>query len=183
VADREPNLCPNGANPLLPLPALDEAAFLRKWDDDIKRAARAAAHGDGAFEDDLAQQVRLRLLTAYRARPNTSTPYVRAIIANTIRSALRRDGRSFTTRSRMAQELTEDIEAPTDEPEDGDQAVVTAWAMQLPARLRGVYHHLYAGDRSQRQVALLMRMSQPRVAQLHQQLLQRGREELAYLAA
>ena len=72
MADREPNLCPNGANPLLPLPALDEAAFLRKWDDDIKRAARAAAHGDGAFEDDLAQQVRLRLLTAYRARPNTS---------------------------------------------------------------------------------------------------------------
>jgi RNA polymerase sigma factor (sigma-70 family) len=179
MADREPAPCPNGAKAL---PPLDEAAFIRAWDGDVKRAARAAANGD-TDEDDLAQQSRLRLLVANRALPNVPKAYHRALIANTLRSALRREERSFSARSPMAQELSEDFAAPAENSGDVPTAVVAAWTTRLPERLRNVYRHLYAEERSQRETAQLMRVSQPRVAQLNRQLLECGRDELAHLAA
>jgi len=170
-------------NPPLPPAPFDEAAFLRSWNQDIQRAARAAANGNGSQEEDLGQQARERLLLASRAVPNAPRPYIRVVIANTLRSARRREGRSFSTRSPLAQDLDDDLVAPKDEPADGRAAVVASWAARLPVRLCEVYRHLYVEERSQRETAQLMRVSQPRVAQLHQQLLKRGRGDLAYLAA
>ena len=182
VADREPDLCPeNGAPPLLSIP-LDDATFLRVWDDDIKRAVRAATNGNSADEEDFAQQIRARLLMVNRAFRDAPTPYIRVVIVNTLRSALRREDRSFSARSRVTQELNDDLEAPTDGPEDGLAAIVSVWVRCLPERLRDVYRYLYAEERSQREAARLMRVSQPRIAQLHQRLIERGREELAHLA-
>jgi len=178
MADREPNFCSDARYPQFPPKPPDEAAFLRTWDNDIKRAARAAANGDRAAEDDLAQQVRARLLVASRAMPDAPTPYLRAVIANTVRTAARRERRSFSARSPMALKLSENLEAPAEEPEDERVGAVVAWATRLPARLQDAYCHLYIEQLSQRETARLMKVSQPRVAQLHRQLLDRGREEL-----
>lgn len=187
-----------GAHP--PYPTLfDEAAVLRRWDPDIKRAARAAANGGGGDEDDLAQQVRTRLLLAVRAFPDAPVPYIRAVITNTIRSALRHEFRRFTTHSPLATELNELAEScdqlvtsfvstvneepaePIDESACERITAVSTWAARLPRRLQDIYRYLYLDQRSQREAAALIRVSQPRVAQLHQQLLEMGREELAYL--
>lgn len=182
MAHGEPVLSRGGAN--LPLPsALPESAFLSAWDDDIGRAARAAADGDRVYEQDLAQVARMRLLVANRALPNAPTPYVRTVIANAVRSEIRRNRRNFGARSPMAQELKEDLEVPASDQEHASAAAVAAWTTRLPARLRDVYRHLYVEERSQREAARLMNVSQPRIAQLHRQLLQRAREDLAHLAA
>lgn len=183
MAHCEINLRPkNGANTPHPV-LLDEVALLRSWDRDIKRAARAAGNGGGGDEEDLAQQARVRLFMASRAFPNAPAPYIRAVIANAMRSALRNEFRRFSTRSSFAEELDDGLPAPADEPVDERAGVVSAWAARLPIRLREVYRHLYTEERSQREVARLMGVSQPRVAQLHRQLIELGREELAHLLA
>lgn len=175
-------LAASGLN--LPIPTIpDESTFLLAWDDDIRRCARSAANGDRAYAADLAQQARTRLLIANRAMPNAPTAYVRTVIANTVRSALHREARSFSARAPMAQELSEDLEAPAEVLDGRYTAAVAAWATRLPARLKAVYEYLYAEERSQREAAGLMKVSQPRVAQLHRQLLERGRVDLAHLAA
>lgn len=162
---------------------LDEISFLSIWDDDIKRAARAAARGHQADSSDLAQQVRTRLVLVYRKWPEAAAPYLRVVIANTIRSALRRESRAFSTRSLLAQEIDDELELFADEPSDGRPDVIVRWVARLPERLRTVYQHLYAEERSQRETALLLNVSQPRVAQLHRQLLELGRQELIRSAA
>jgi DNA-directed RNA polymerase specialized sigma subunit len=83
----------------------------------------------------------------------------------------------------MAQDLDDDLEAPAAQTQEVATGAVETWITHLPLRLRDIYQHLYADERSQREAAHLMRLSQPRVAQLHRQLLKRGREELAHLAA
>ncbi len=167
-------------NLLHPTPR-DEAVFLGTWDDDIKRAARFAAKGDLAEREDLAQQTRARVLLAYRRVPDAPTPYIRTVITNTLRSAFRREARSFTTRSPLAEEIDDDLAAPTNEGVEERAAAVSAWIAGLPVPFREVYKHLYSEDLSQREAARIMRMSQPRVAQLHRQLMELGRKELPHL--
>jgi RNA polymerase sigma factor (sigma-70 family) len=182
MADRRLDLYPEeGANAPLPT-AFNEEAFLLAWDKDIKRAARAAATGDSAQREDFVQQARMRVLLAYRTLPDAPTPYIRTVIANTLRTALRREARSFNGRSPLAEKLDDDLAAPGHEPVDERAAAVSAWAERLPPRLRQICRHLYFEERSQREVARLMYVSQPRVAQLHRQLLNLGRQEIAHLA-
>src|SRR5687768_14637445 len=76
-----------------------EALLLQTWDRDIERAARAAANGRAGEDQDLAQDARLRVLLAVRAFPNAPAPYIRAVIANTMRSALRHEFRRFSSQS------------------------------------------------------------------------------------
>jgi DNA-directed RNA polymerase specialized sigma subunit len=54
--------------------------------------------------------------------------------------------------------------------------------MTLPLQLRAVYIGIYVRDLSQREVARQMRISQPRVAQLHDELLRLGRARFAALS-
>lgn len=169
-----------GAHPRLLTP-LQEAAFLHAWDKDIKRAARAAAKGHRADEEDFAQQARVRVLLAYRTLPDVPTPYIRTVIANTLRTTQRREARTLSSRSPLAEKLDDDLAASSREPVDERAAAVLGWAARLPTRLQEIYRFLYAEDRSQREAARLMYVSQPRVAQLHRQLLELGRQEVAHL--
>lgn len=159
----------------------DESAFLGTWDDDIKRAARFAAKGDLAEREDLAQQARARVLLAFRRVPDAPTPYIRTVITNTLRSAFRREARSFTARSPLAEEIDDDLPAPSQEGLEERAEAVSVWVAGLPAPFREVYRHLYSEDLSQREAARIMRTSQPRVAQLHRQLIELGRKELSHL--
>ncbi|MCC6648413.1 MAG: sigma-70 family RNA polymerase sigma factor [Polyangiaceae bacterium] len=180
--DREPDRHPVHAHALDPDPWPDDAHFMRVWDGDMVRAARAAAGGDPDAEADVAQEVRVRLLRVSRAQPGAAVPYVRTVIKNAVRDVHGREARAFSACSPLAVDLDADSE-PAVVPDDGTAALVVGWVEGLPPRLRDVYEHLCAADRSQREAARRMNVSQPRVAQLHRELLERGRQDLAHLAA
>lgn len=56
---------------------------------------------------------------------------------------------------------------------------VRRWIGQLPANLQLIYYSIYVHGLTQRETAASLRVSQPRVVELHRLLLQRGRRELA----
>jgi RNA polymerase sigma factor (sigma-70 family) len=58
------------------------------------------------------------------------------------------------------------------------RGLVHRWMSKGPPRLREVFCLLYAEDLTQRQAAVLLGISQPRISQLHGDLLRRGRDEL-----
>jgi RNA polymerase sigma factor (sigma-70 family) len=64
-----------------------------------------------------------------------------------------------------------------------DIFAVRRWVRQLPDSLRRVYEALYVDAVTQREAAIQLGVSQPRIAQFHRQLLQRAKQELGYLAA
>lgn len=55
---------------------------------------------------------------------------------------------------------------------------VRRWVSKGPPRLREVFGLLYAEGLSQREAAVLMGVTQPRISQLHRDLLRRGQAEL-----
>jgi DNA-directed RNA polymerase specialized sigma24 family protein len=156
-----------------------ETAFLLYWDGDIKRAALSAANRGAGDKEDLEQDARIHLLLLYRCKPDAPPAYIRTVIANALRSVHHREGRSLTSRSPLATRLDLHHRSLLEEPECGEFWPISVWASQLPTRLRAVYFHLYTEEHSQRDTARVMRISQPRVAQLHHQLLDRARRELA----
>jgi DNA-directed RNA polymerase specialized sigma24 family protein len=82
--------------------------------------------------------------------------------------------------------LAEKLEDNGPRPDDNDPWIrdtIARWVNGLPKSLQKLYELIYVKECTQREAASLMRVSQPRIAQLHRQLLQRGRQELAHLAA
>jgi DNA-directed RNA polymerase specialized sigma24 family protein len=124
----------------------------------------------------------MRLLTVHRRFPDVPRAYLRIVIVNMLRSMRRHDSQRFTGRSPLAQPLTEELGAAVDDPIE-TVCDVSAWVSRLPQRLQEVYRHIYEEGRSQRDAAKVMRITQPRVAQLHRQLLARGFREFAETAA
>lgn len=163
------------------LPAASEQQVLKSWDQDIERAAARWAGGLAAVMDarDLAQEARLRLLVVTRAQPTVAVPYLRKVVKNaSLAAALR-------YRARFDQDpLTEDLPAPMVEADDFYVIeAVSQWVDGLPRRLQAIYRALYREGRTQREAASILGVSQPRVAQLHRALLERGRRELAQFRA
>ncbi len=60
---------------------------------------------------------------------------------------------------------------------------VGAWVAGLSPSLKVLHELLYVQECTQREAASIMKISQPRVAQLHRDLLEEGRRNLADLAA
>jgi RNA polymerase sigma factor (sigma-70 family) len=172
------------ANPTAP-PGDADIALLAWWDDDIERAAAHGARllgGDLDDAQDLAQEARLRLLRAASLTPGAPVGYLRRVVRNAVLSGVRRERRAVTNRSPRGQALDFRMEAPSNSPDDRIN-LVAEWVAALPGRLRIIYDLLYEQGLTQRQSGAILGISQPRVAQLHQSLLQRGRRELANLAA
>lgn len=181
MANSQPCLRPSKGAHAVKLTKGQEHFLLETWDRDIKRAARAAGKGRAGDDHDLAQDARIRVLVAARSFPNAPAPYVRAVIANTMRSALRYEFRRFSSQSRLADEVSEELPAGDTQSCEESVSAVTSWVAGLPHRLRDIYRYLYVEERSQREVAKLLRLTQPRIAQLHRSLLALGREQLADL--
>lgn len=59
---------------------------------------------------------------------------------------------------------------------------VRKWVASLPPRMQRVYALLYVEGVSQREAAVRLGLTQPRISQIHQELLERGRADLAHLA-
>jgi DNA-directed RNA polymerase specialized sigma24 family protein len=154
--------------------------FLHTWDEDIRRASRAAARrlgGTAEDAEDFAQEVRIRLFPI-AALPQAAAPrYVRKLVANAVKTSVSR------TDTTVFEDIDETAEQLMVEPPDPRIADVAAWVATRTFPLRAIYQHLYVEGLTQRETARVMRISQPRVAQLHQRLLDVGRVDLQHLAA
>lgn len=160
-------------------------AALQSWDADIRRAsAVGAARLHGSDEaDDIAQEVRVRVFGAIRAGHGDSPRYLRRVIRNAVITFLRRESRAITTRSRIGCALDDEAMTLPVEQYECRCEIVSPWLATLPVSLQRVYQLLYEQRLTQDQAALVLRVSQPRVSQLHAALLRRGRLDIAALAA
>ena len=154
--------------------------FFSFWDHDVRQASRAAARrigGNREDAEDFAQEARIRLFRIVGRPQASAARYIRKVVANAIKTAVdRTDKTTF-------EEINEETERIPVDPPDSRIAEVAAWVQTMPPQLRAVYHHLYVDGRTQREAAQVMGVTQPRVAQLHGQLLEAGRRELHHLAA
>lgn len=178
-------------NPPHPIPRThasrsDIASVLHSWDADIKRAARHAALARGGSLDDaedFEQAARLALTHVARSVPGPAEPYLRRTIQNAVRGAARHERRALGALSQAFVELNDNLADPTSEQGGELVALLLEWLSLLPARMQRLYELLYVQGYTQREVAKLLRVSQPRVAQLHSDLLRRGWGELNAMVA
>jgi RNA polymerase sigma factor (sigma-70 family) len=133
--------------------------------------------------EDFAQEARVRLLTVLRGQRGAAPePYIRSVVVNAIRTARRSQARH----SGREVALEETSEMPSAEGSQGGTDLFATNAVKrfirpLPDKLRALYQLVYVLGWTQREAAKELRVTQPRVAQLHAELLQRGRRELGYL--
>lgn len=166
------------------LVADSEAQFLQIWEPEIKRAAKARALGrlNRDYEaDELAQRARIRLMQLYRAGKSQAVSYVRTAIANAMNTVVPSDHVLS-----QAEEILEDAWIPADDQFDQDHLAareVTRWVGSLAPQLQSTYELLYVEDLTQRETAIRMKLSQPRIAQLRRTLIQMGTADLRRLAA
>lgn len=153
------------------------------WNGDIERASRKFANGNRADADDLAQEARVRVMKTFRAKPDAPVPYIRTVISNAVKSARHKQVTGFTSNSVLSDEVIKNTPVPVSDVGEEQDRKVAAWIKTLPMPMQDVYYHLYSENLSQRETARLLNLSQPRVSQLHNQILKRGREELKRLAA
>jgi RNA polymerase sigma factor (sigma-70 family) len=158
---------------------------LLHWDRDIKRAASARARGwanQDFVSDELAQAARIRVLLAVRRLGGAAgVGYLRKVISHATLTPVAHDPVLD-----VAEELDADNLTATSDAEQVDEfaaAGVRRWLRTLPTQLQRLYRLLYVEDMSQREAAREMGVSQPRIAQLHRALLQRGESCLYKFAA
>lgn len=155
-------------------------SFIRAWDSDIKRAASHTARDRGFSYDtaqDFAQAARIALVRVSEQANECGSFYVRRVIQNAVRDAARQERRLFGTLLGMDNHALDFVVDPKSEKQSHIIAAVAEWVSLLPSRLRQVYELLYVQGHTQREAAELMRVSQPRISQLHNELLRRGRAE------
>lgn len=162
----------------------DIKSLIDTWASDIERAAQRAAHERGLGYDaaqEFAQAARISLARIATRANELGTFYLRRVIQNAVRDAARQELRMYGTALPLdAAVFTVD---PATEEQSALVASVTDWVSLLPPRLQRLYDLLYVQGYTQREAAPLMGVSQPRVTQLHNTLLRRGRAELIVPAA
>jgi len=165
----------------------DVESLVRMWDRDIVRAARTVVARDRSLSVDAAEecaQAARQALARIAHRADEVGPfYLRRVIQNAVRDAARRERRTYGRSSPLDKTAAEvAIEASAEDPDDAISRVIE-WTARLPDRFQKLYDLLYVRRWSQRAAAAAMGVSQPRIAQLHRELLARGKAELKPLAA
>ena len=161
-------------------------AILLTWEADISKAARAAAFRfqlDREYAEDFAQEARFRLFTALRRQPLLPKEYLRRVISNAIQTAV------WKTRMLASEvsldEAMEHLEAKREEPGTHQDLLVVAavrnFISGLPLKLQRVYQLIYEQAHTQREAAIDLCVAQPRIAQMHRELLERARRCLGHL--
>jgi len=162
----------------------DSNALLLEWQTILERLARRKTNCL-ATADDLMQAGRAALLRADRSfktgRRASFETYASVAIKNAMKRELRRVRGNKTLREKLTSSdtsLTTQacpntlIRVPT--------LVTTAlnqWVASLPRFLAEIFEAIYELRLSQRQVAVRLGVSQPRVQQLHRQLIQLARRQ------
>jgi RNA polymerase sigma factor (sigma-70 family) len=155
----------------------DEEVILEIWDSRIKEIALKVVRDYGLDRDlaqDLAQEARLRVVLAARFGRPLVPAYVATVIKNAIRTALARE------RCPKGVEL---VPIPEDEEiakgdlipdsREGDP-FIRAWMETLPPRLQVVYRLLFDQGCTQEEVGGCLGLSQTRISQLKQELVERA---------
>jgi RNA polymerase sigma factor (sigma-70 family) len=159
--------------------------ILNEYETDIKRAAHSVAFGlSSTASADIAQEVRCHLYQVIKRCGNLPSPYIRRVIANAARTARLKEVRQ--TKNSVSLDVNADaLQEQKCTPEsDSDlflRKSVAVWLRTLPKRVQQLFTLLYVEGHTQRVAALKLGITQARVAQLHSQLLQRGKLDLIHL--
>ncbi len=165
-----------------------EAELLARWQGDAERSALAHLRRSGISPEtdlaaDLAQEALLRLLVVARRGQAHSERYIRRVLANAVKRGAARmlSGTDLDVGDEMLDAIHE---PPADEDRDVlADARIRTWVADLRPALQRTYFNVYVLGTTQRAAAVDLGVTQPRVAQLHAQLLTLGHEELRSLAA
>lgn len=169
------------------VPCVEPERLVGKYNAFVERSA-ATLVADKDIADDIAQGARVRLWEWASERPEQPcfTNFVRRSVRSAAISELRNRRRCLCPGSDFVERLQDHHGEflAVDGPGEDVLArhMVCRWLMTLPLQLRAVYIGIYVRDLSQREVARQMRISQPRVAQLHDELLRLGRARFAALS-
>lgn len=161
-----------------------EDLILRAWESDIVRAARVRARKRGHDHyaaDEWAQAARLRVWR--QVRKSGSEPGIglmRKLIAYGVRTPLDSD---VVLEAAIDIDETDVVDSSQQRPDEFAVDEVRQWLRTLPVPLQRVYQLLFVNEYSQREAAAILGVSQPRIAQLHRALIERGNRDLQQLAA
>lgn len=160
---------------------------LRQFDSLIVRAAYRASlriTGSGILAEDLAQEVRSHLAEALN-KGKVKERAVRVLITNAIRDRIRFERSRFQLTSTNAAELDDRnaVFSQVDSTTRPDVLTISKWVASQPRRLRAIFELLYGFGYTHREASSVLGLSQPRITQLHQELIERGRLDLKALAA
>jgi RNA polymerase sigma factor (sigma-70 family) len=156
--------------------------LLSRWEPIVLASARRRSQCL-ASRDDIAQAGRLAVLSAAKAfdpaRGSSFNHYAsRAVSNETLKAAQRLQScrRGECPLDAAAEAQTETADAPFD-----CRDCVRSWICTLPRILMKVFVALYHQGLSQREASARLGVSQPRISQLRQILVVRGRRDLAGL--
>jgi len=159
--------------------------YIKRWNDDIDRAARHVCRMRAADPDDVAQEIRVRLFQLWLANDgDPPSGYVRITIRNTALNAIRDEQRAsrHNLRGSFPLSLSSEISTPEEDLVARESRHrLDAWVKRLPPLLERTFDLLYRQGLSQRAAAAALGVTQPRVAQLHRSLLDLGREAIPAL--
>lgn len=155
----------------------DADELLERWEPVVvRRAVRGASRFGNMIEAlDFAQEARLEIAQIPTAIATPDPKYVHRVITNAMNQYARSEHRGMKLLS-PGRARWGDHNPGT----NGDQrrALVRAWVSTLPPRLREIYRLVYECRADQRSVAAALRLTQPRISKLHEELVERGRREL-----
>jgi RNA polymerase sigma factor (sigma-70 family) len=155
----------------------DADELLRRWEPVvIRRATRGARMFGNTIEAlDFAQEARLEIAQISPTVIDPHPKYVQRVITNAMNQYARSEHRGLKLLS-PGRAKWEGQKSGT----EGDQrrALVRAWVSTLPPHLQELYRLVYESRADQRTIAGHLKVSQPRVSQLHGELVDRGRREL-----
>jgi RNA polymerase sigma factor (sigma-70 family) len=132
------------------------------------------------YNDDLKQEARLSILRAARRYEGAPEQLMRTVLGHSISKAAARESRR--NRREVEIDSSRDV-ADTHQ----SRFLVTEYSLvkrvtealtELPAQLKRIFELLYQEGLTQREAAIRMKVSQPRVAKLHTQLRDELKERL-----
>lgn len=184
---RQPN--PLAVNPSGHVPPVEEV--LANWEPTILKYAASFAALYPACDsdhDEFAQAARIALWRTIERQGIDSAPYVRRVIFVAMHQVVRSARRGAILVQPVLDEYGEwDLGSAADMRERAldaaDRLAIARWVNRQPHAHREVFRLLYVEGLSQREAAVAMRISQPRVAQLHRKMLAAGHDDLVAYAA
>lgn len=182
-------------NPATPAPSHEVSAILAQWEKQIQIVSAYYASRFSLSEDDcsdLEQSCRIALWQAvahHDLSPATSKNYLRRVLRNAIYTALRSLVPNPNSRP-IVDELDDDsvvesagrndhgvVLSSSDAPRDLILDI-NRWLSRLEPGLRHLCALVYHQGFTQKEAALVLGVSQPRVCQLHELLIQHVKQEL-----
>ena len=155
-----------------------DGALVARWEGYVTRVAASFTCSGALDADDLAQEARVRLLLLGRRGVERPPEYIKSLIFNAMKTAVTREKGVIGSGSPHVDELDDDALPHDREPPPEPNEPIHRWTRLLPDRPRRLYELVYERGMSQRAAAKALRVSQPRVAQLHRALLEKARTEV-----